>query len=154
MRGEDLLGKMVEVKYMGGRVRGEGKVVSYSEAPSVQVEYVDGTSESWLASLVDPKPAVSLPSVPTLGWLDSMGNDHTLGIWRRQPLTGGNGVANIRGEGNCALNFEITAFTPATAVPAEALDALRTYMAGLGVDTPTRRSVATFLAAVDNASTR
>ena len=94
-----------------------------------------------------PAPAVSLPSVPTLGWLDSIGNTHALGIWRSQPLTGGVGVVNIRGDSG-ALDFEITAFTEAVAVPKSALDELRFAQVF------PLSEVATFLAAVDNASTR
>lgn len=93
-------------------------------------------------TLVDrPKPDVVLPTVATLGWLDSKGNDHALGIWRRQVLTGGNGVENLRGDGFRAQDYDITDFTPATAVPTTALDELRDTW-----------EVHIFLAAVDAAN--
>ena len=91
-------------------------------ADEVAVRNPDGST--W--RLVDrPKPVVVLPAEPALGWLDSTGNDHTLGLWRRTSLTGGDGIENVRGTGYNALTSEITAFTPATAVPTDALHELR-----------------------------
>ena len=133
-------------------MRGAGAVYpNFSgRADDVAVRNPDGST--W--RLVDrPIPNVELPTEPTLGWLDSTGNDHALGIWRRAYLTGGNGFDNSRGDGHNALSAEITAFTPATAVPTDALDELREkYEIGHGLTLIRRGSVSTFLAAVDAAN--
>jgi hypothetical protein len=103
-----------------------------------------------------PTPTVELPSEPTLGWLDSTGNDHALGIWRPLALTGGPGLDNHYGDGHRALLPEITAFTPATAVPADSLDELRKiHLAREGcgeIKCGSHKDVARFLEAVDKAA--
>lgn len=66
-----------------------------------------------------PEPAVEIPREPGLGWLGVYGH-RELAIWRR----GDEGL-----EGTPTLIYrvprDITEFTRATAVPTEALDALR-----------------------------
>lgn len=94
-------------------------------------------------------PPLELPSVPTLGWASA--NFDT----RLIATTGdGHGGTDINDGGYVDSKY-ITAFTPAVAVPASALDELRLYVTGLD-DLPILRSAeraaARFLAAVDAAN--
>ena len=134
-----------------GIVEAIGPRSAHTKWPVVEIANVEDDS----IEIVDrPKPAVVLPSVPTLGWLNSIGNAHALGIWCSRALTGGEGVENIRGDGNRALNFEITAFTEAVAVPKWALETLLGNVDCSGPLLCLQEHLDDFLAAIDNASTR
>lgn len=104
-----------------------------------------------------PKPAVILPTVPTLGWATHANDGQFFGLFSQNPST-----PQIVDCVTCRwgrFSWEptyITAFTEAVAVPKAALDELRvaveeTYK--LQFDMPVRAAW-DFLAAVDNASTR
>ncbi len=76
---------------------------------------------------VEPAPPVELPTEPTLGWLDvsdidgsiDSGPGRVLSVFRNR-----GGLCDGGQAGSWSHDF-VTAFTPATAVPADALDVLR-----------------------------
>ena len=81
------------------------------------VNYVGST---W--TLIDrPKPAVELPTVPTLGWASGPTFDPLLAVWSRVGTVIYTPAHRVDEEG-------VTAFTPATAVPTEALVELRDHL--------------------------
>lgn len=93
-----------------------------------------------------PVPAVVLPTVPTLGWA-------TTAWGTRLILTSG------EGRGGCDVTDQgyvdssnVTAFTPATAVPTAALDELRDRHSGRGTTGHACCSICAFLTAVDAAN--
>ena len=90
-----------------------------------------------------PEPAVVLPIEPTLGWVDTAEEARSLGVWQK----GAGGWLNATDtEGDESVRISgITAFIPATAVPTEALEALREY----NMEVTEYRHVTAFLAAVD-----
>lgn len=97
-----------------------------------------------------PTPVVDLPSEPTLGWLTYDSGDQggsTLGHWYR--------FNSHIAHDNCAGSYSheyITAFTPATAVPTEALNELRkTATTHNGADCHLHTGLSRFLAAIDKA---
>lgn len=96
-----------------------------------------------------PAPAVELPTEPTLGWLN--GNPHLLAIWQDCSETAVRPPA-VRPV-NVPTVFDgdhVKSFTPATAVPTEALNMLR---AGCFMTVSEAAEViAHFLAAVDRAN--
>ena len=97
-----------------------------------------------------PKPAVVLPDKPTLGWLSVGDADPRLGHWQQyESAFGGNDYA-IQSRVEFHDTF-VTAFTPATAVPTEALDKLRDYASYLDGNLPSLRRIDNFLADVDAA---
>lgn len=102
-----------------------------------------------------PEPAVELPTEPTLGWMrhDVQPSraipSSILAFWQYDEER--NWLNSHDGRG--FRPDRITAVTPATAVPTDALDALRDYRHGLDWDvkTPAVRRIDKFLAAVDRA---
>lgn len=72
--------------------------------------------------LIDrPAPPVALPTEPTLGWA-TWGDEQYLGVF----VTRGVNLRAVDSEGATGGDRDtVTAFTPATAVPTEALDELR-----------------------------
>lgn len=116
--------------------------------------------------LIDrPAPPVDLPETPTLGWIITERGIPDLDFWRHR------GPEDRAGEGVWAGNDPcgkprgyrlkyITAFTPATAVPTEALTAVRREILrdesdradGWGAAERLRRIIDKFLAAVDEAN--
>ena len=90
------------------------------------------TSDGQHYLLDRPTPAVVLPTQPTLGWI-TFPRDHWLGIVDGRPgrcadpgcfaATRANGYSSEAYVREC-----VTAFTPATAVPTDALDALRRFL--------------------------
>jgi len=89
-----------------------------------------------------PKPTVVLPIEPTLGWATANFGDrliHTAGKGH-----GGTDVTDCGYVDSCA----ITAFTPATAVPTAALDALRAEAARMNPFSYEAGAIRTFLKAV------
>lgn len=103
-----------------------------------------------------PKPAVELPTEPTLGWLTYRDTDYPsanptieLGEWKARADRAT--VLDVHGLTSVPLAWAI-AFTPAAAVPTAALDELREYINGLDFpNTPACRRIDKFLAAVDEA---
>ena len=89
-------------------------------------------SETDTFTLLDrPKPAVELPTVPSLGWASFSvvmpGLPETeLGVWERRTFDNGNDTFRSVVAHNVSQAESVTAFTPATAVPTEALDKLWT----------------------------
>lgn len=69
-----------------------------------------------------PTPPVELPEEPTLGWATWRDFSKSLAVWklRGEALTATDSDGDSKG-----YSEKVTAFTPATAVPTEALDALR-----------------------------
>lgn len=109
-----------------------------------------GTSRFFL--LDRPTPAIELPVQPSLGWLtwrDGMAvSDATeLGLWRtfHSPTTIACGDTSVP-------QSIVTAFTPATAVPTEALTRLRNQKGRDGLGATTTQALADFLTAVDRES--
>ncbi len=91
-----------------------------------------------------PAPAVELPTEPTLGWVDHAELSPQFGAWVRRGET----LYAMRQSDFAAS--DVTAFTPATAVPTEALNMLR---AGCFMTVSEAAEViAHFLAAVDRAN--
>ena len=122
-----------------GVVEAIGPRSAHTQWPVVEIANIEDDS----IEIVDrPKPAVTLPTVPTLGWISCGATAH-LGHVRLD--------LNMRGVLLDGLYYgaasTITAFTPATVIPTKALDELRAWE---WLDEATL----TFLAAVDNASTR
>lgn len=80
-----------------------------------------------------PKPAVELPTIPSLGWVTTdlgFRDGATLafvGQWKKgsDAMTADYGHGYRRISGLYGGRENVTAFTPATAVPTEALDELR-----------------------------
>lgn len=113
--------------------------------------------------LIDrPKPAVELPTEPTLGWLDftasNGGQAHALATWRVATvgMDGSTHAVNEWGHMVSDIDEKVTAFTPATAAPTDALEDLRAVVGRAnrrGQDV-TARTVTAFLAAVDEANGR
>lgn len=60
----DLIGATVALRYVDGRTRGVGRVISQTDEPTVAVEYADGTRESWLTRLAEPFPLADVPACP------------------------------------------------------------------------------------------
>lgn len=91
-----------------------------------------------------PAPPVQLPEKPTLGWVAVKGGDIRLGCWYESGLAvvaqGVNGVETKR----------VESFTPAVAIPTEALDQLRGWNTGFFHSYP-EDAIFDFLAAVDAA---
>ena len=133
-------------------------------------EWADDVAARWIAvgdgRLIHvahrPKPAVVLPTEPTLGWIDALGEKPLALVGVRKP-----GDVNYPGliymritpNGGWDSVKEITAFTPAVAVPADALDDLRTYRAvEMGIHSEAQwafnraEHIDRFLAAVDEAN--
>lgn len=102
-------------------------------------------------TLVDrPEPALELPSDWSLGtafWnYTGQAQRGVTMFWRDERL----GLRSLDGrmvDAEC-----ITAFTPATAVPTEALETLRMYAGDLAGATPALRRIDTFLQAIDEAN--
>jgi len=99
-----------------------------------------------------PEPAVELPNVPTLGWVEHEEIKAQFGSW----VASGATLYAVR-----QMDFDaasVTAFAPATAVPNDALDALRfaldeaERMGGYASGMILRGATQTFLAAVDAAN--
>ena len=130
-------------------------VIEVGESISFQYEAEHDGDDGGVAGsavsryLVRRSPAVDLPTEPTLGWLTSKYGGSVLGTWERQRLTGGPGVSVTR-SGMRALLPEITGFTRAVAVPAVALDDLRSGV--INDFDAAVRLIADFLAAVDKAN--
>lgn len=127
--GPGFIGQHVLTKWGPGGYRSTtpGRVIAYTDKPTVSIEYPDGTREDWIADLVEiVEPPVALPERPTLGWLSTRSGPgdsplaDRLGIY----FTVEGGVTDNSGAGlwptSCVVDF-----TPATAVPADALTALR-----------------------------
>jgi hypothetical protein len=98
-----------------------------------------------------PKPTVDLPTKPTLGFISSgTVPTSTVGMWWVDP----NDPSFVIRDGSFRLADDITAFVPATAVPAEALDELRAVASGRRgcPDVAAPGAITTFLAAVDEVS--
>lgn len=98
--------------------------------------------------LLERRPLVKIPQKPGLGWL--RGYDKSLlAIWKR-------GNEGLEGESTpiYRVHEDITDWVPATAVPTAALDELRTYIDAFQhrADTPAKKRIADFLAAVDEAN--
>lgn len=89
-----------------------------------------------------PVPPVDLPTEPTLGWLTLPGGRALETVW-----TSNDKASLHRALGGSVDVANVTAFTPATAVPTAALDELRKHTPGWST-----ASVTTFLAAVDEAN--
>ena len=107
-----------------------------------------------------PKPAVTLPSVPTLGWLSVCDAEPMLGRWRSYEPNfrrdDGREYKSVLQDERDIERHRVTAFTEAVAVPKAALDELRAQVGReyrLKFDMPISL-VYDFLTAVDNASTR
>ena len=103
-----------------------------------------------LWSLIDrPKPAVVLPSEPSLGWITAVGEASLAVTGIRGPVGGqvDRRFYHRIGTHGWGTVDKVTAFTPATAVPTEALDRLREKSAYW----PTLSASRCFLAAVDAA---
>ena len=97
------------------------------------------------ATRVDrPKPAVELPTVPTLGWVRGETFDPLLAVWVRDDTT--NDAPTFRAPAHVLHPDYVTAFTAATAVPTAVLEILRS-LAWLCPG-----PIGTFLAAVDAAN--
>ena len=96
-----------------------------------------------------PAPAVVLPETPTLGWA-TWDDGPCLAVWKKRA---GNLVA-VDSTGDAeGLVDEATAFTPATAVPTDALDALRGVARNFCPSgTAAAIAIRTFLAATDEAN--
>lgn len=149
------LGEQVELLYADKQVRRRGKAISWTDRPSVTVEYDDGTRESWRADMVRPVPLVELPTEPTLGWLSwDTGNEggREVAEWMRN----GDGVF---GGASRVPVAGVTEFREAVAVPKAALDELREAEARAEAsgDTYARNymrkgALRAFLAAVDEAN--
>lgn len=135
----------------GDLIRWEGDPSLGSGGVKVAEYGAEYDGNSWTLSgqhyLLDrPKPPVDLPTEPTLGWLSAHTNpDPTLGAWRTEDRY-------VTRDGTYRLADDVTAFTPATAVPTKALDELRTQHR-VNVTLESRyASVTRFLAAVDEAN--
>ena len=111
-------------------------------ADSVGFNHAAFLSGSTYYLLDRPKPAVELPTEPTLGWLETKYAARILQVWFAQ---GRYAAASNNNRWN--LETEVTAFTPATAIPTEALDTLRANAVLCSIP-----NVAKFLAAVDAAN--
>jgi len=129
--------------------------------------WADEHAQMWLATnagrLVHqaPRPsAVDLPSTPTLGWATFERPDAepmtVLGTWQTYEHSSSIDVYEgfVQSERDIPRE-RVTAFSPATAVPTEALAALRDWLGGWSgsarYDTPAKLRVARFLEAVDGA---
>ncbi len=103
----------------------------------------------------DPSPRVNLPTEPTLGWASGKTEygtevSNAFGSWA-QPADLLNRTGHTYADGHGLLHLktrDVTAFTPATAVPTEALDRLREYAA----NSEHSMLLGDFLAAVDAAN--
>lgn len=114
---------------------------------------IDSKVEHYL--LDRPKPAVELPTEPTLGWLKWYAGEESSGLGIERTGLGiywviEGGVTDSGGGGMWPMK-DVTAFTPATAVPTAALDELRRNHDCSGPLSCLREHVDTFLAAVDEA---
>lgn len=140
---------------------GEGQE---SDPSVVAVEYVATrdrntrnrfTGERTYYLLDRPAPVVELPTEPTLGWTEyRLGGDSVRRLGCTFNLA--RCVRLSAWDVDVAADW-VTAFTPATAVPTEALDELRAPEgvingAGLALAVHRRRRIETFLAAIDEAS--
>lgn len=94
-----------------------------------------------------PKPDVELPTVTTLGWAVGVADPTPLlAVWLLQRA---DTLYSMRAPDLAAE--KVTSFTPATAVPTEALNAVR-HEARCSSDFHTREKLTAFLAAVDKAN--
>lgn len=119
-----------------GEVTGERWSVRIGDSDLTSSEDVE-----WF--LLDrPVPPVDLPTEPTLGWLTLPGGRALETVW-----TSNDKASLHRALGGSVDVANVTAFTPATAVPTAALDELRKHTPGWST-----ASVTTFLAAVDEAN--
>ena len=148
----------------GDLIRWEGECDSAREWRSAS-NATPWSTEAGQHYLLDrPEPAVELPTVPTLGWVTVShdGFQHNpavafVGPWQSGSdgmLAGGYETGCRTLSGTFSGSEFITAFTPATAVPTEALDALRAdgLTDGCCVGCHLHAAVRTFLAAVDAAN--
>jgi len=152
MNGRELIGKQAEMLYAGSdRVRATGRVIAYTDQPTVVIEMPDGTRETWRADMTRVVPGADLPTDPTLGWAT---NAHItgsrLGIWY---LDDGGRRLRLDGAGWGWRSDEVTAFVPATAVPTTALNDFRSGVGEWSHLDPSS-IVGKFLAAVDEAGDR
>lgn len=98
-------------------------------ADHISTAFLRDRDNEWFL-LERPKPAVVLPTEPTLGWVTSTIGAQDLDFWRYRPAhdeTGEGAWAGSDPDGKprgWGMRL-IAAFTPATAVPAEALEKLR-----------------------------
>lgn len=112
-----------------------------------------------------PTPPVELPTEPAFGWVEHADNRRRLGRFFESapthPADGEHVVSEIGSASRKVINrlFRVTAFTPATAVPTESLDALRdahnaaNRTTGWQKDSDIRHdAMLTFLADVDRAN--
>ena len=100
-----------------------------------------------LDAVTDTKPAVELPDVETLGWLTANHYAPSLGVWMVEE-----DPTFMCRDGSYRLTDQVTAFTPATAVPTDALDALRNGADCSGPLSCAKDHIRDFLAAVDAAN--
>lgn len=127
----DLIGKDVDMVYAtSDGTHGRGRVIGYCDAPTYIVELPDGTRTSWRADLTREAPApLDLPTTPTVGWASRGDAAPQLGVWSTYEFSSRlepDGV--YRGFISPERDYpqdEVSAFTEATVVPTEALDALR-----------------------------
>lgn len=126
-------------------------VVEYRASHDEHSQFRDGQH-----FLLDrPEPAVALPTEPTLGWasnrhgpkLGAAGHPGYSPTLRNDP---GHHVRYVGG--GFDPHSLIEAFTPATAVPTEALEKLRESVVEWSPITPHGHAINDFLAAVDHAN--
>jgi hypothetical protein len=150
-------GDRIRIEAAEGRTFGDGLTAS----EFIAREFDNPAEFSYLRYyLLDrPKPPVDLPSEPTLGWVTSVGGEVALSTWRPDFVQGGAIVATVDVRDSRAFCTgmkkyvdHITAFTPATAVPTEALDELRREHHDNVTFSSRYDSVKRFLTAVDKAA--
>lgn len=142
------VGDLIRCEAHAGTTIGDSLTASEWRADGTEeAKAMGGTSTYYL--LDRPKPAVVLPTTQTLGWIETIYDTRILQFWSDV-----NRCAETSNGARWNLEKEVTAFTPATAIPTEALDLLRYRLKTGAVAQSGTRAVKDFLAAVDNASTR
>ena len=105
-----------------------------------------------------PKPAVELPSVPTLGWLSDGHDEPILGHWRSYEPNfrrdDGEEYKSVLQDERDINRDRVTAFTEAVAVPKSALETLLGNVDCSGPLSCLQEHLDAFLDAIDDASTR
>ena len=115
------------------------------------IEHERGKSDLFVSEVTEP-PAVVLPTVPTLGWVDLERNGRVLGHWQSLSPKRSRCVANPLFESKTHFDDDPIAFIPAVAVPADALNVLRKEMKRCLSFNHEMSSIEIFLAAVDEAN--
>lgn len=136
---------------VGDLIRGESNI-----RPGNAVEWraqIDKDLNGWNPRSFDfflldrPAPAVEMPTEPTLGWVTFEDGEHLFGRWWLKSTAL---IGEVLGERQDQyIPRHVTAFTPTTVVPTDALDRLRKHLADSFTPCPAAEAL---LNAVDSAN--